>query len=396
MRRIAAHYIFPVARPPLKNGIVEVDDDGQIIRLIDTGGKLSESRNLEFYDGVIVPGFINTHCHLELSNLYGKIIQHTGLPDFLVAIKPLRETLVELQEKAMQQADAAMYSNGIVAVGDIMNNPESMAVKRNSPLHYYNFIELISLQDEQHANDKFAVAREIETHLLQDKMPVSIVPHAPYSISRFLWKRFDAYFAENYPSVISVHNQENASEASLFVSQTGELYDFILKMGFDISVLQFPGTNSLITTLSHLPRKSNILLVHNTFTTEADIDFAESYSPSVYWCLCPDSNLYIQNHLPDAAMFYKKQVKVTLGTDSLASNTQLSVFAEMQTIRQHFPEISFSTLLQWATENGAKALKFNNIVGTIETGKRPGLVLIEQFDFKEMNISAQSRIKRLI
>jgi cytosine/adenosine deaminase-related metal-dependent hydrolase len=82
MRRLSAHYIFPVDTPPLKNGVIEIDDDGTILNIIDTHGKNKESAGTEFYNGILVPGFINTHCHLELSYLKGKITPQKGLASF--------------------------------------------------------------------------------------------------------------------------------------------------------------------------------------------------------------------------------------------------------------------------------------------------------------------------
>ncbi|MDA3778703.1 MAG: hypothetical protein PF487_00480 [Bacteroidales bacterium] len=83
MRRISANYVFPVSGKALKNGIVEIDDEGIIRNIIDTHGKLNESRKLEFYNGIIVPGFVNTHCHIELSYLKNKIKKGTGLAEFI-------------------------------------------------------------------------------------------------------------------------------------------------------------------------------------------------------------------------------------------------------------------------------------------------------------------------
>jgi len=142
-----------------------------------------------------------------------------------------------------------------------------------------------------------------------------------------------------------------------------------------------------------LSDKQKTLLVHNTFTSKADVEFAEAYHPNLYWCLCPNANLYIENRLPDVDMLRNAGVKITLGTDSLASNNRLSIFAEMQTLQINFG-IDFDDLLKWGTINGAEFLGVEERYGSLEPGKRPGINLV---DFEEISgiIMLGSRVERL-
>jgi cytosine/adenosine deaminase-related metal-dependent hydrolase len=96
----------------------------------------------------------------------------------------------------------------------------------------------------------------------------------------------------------------------------------------------------------------------------------------LYWCFCPNANLYITGSLPDVEPFRDSGQTIVLGTDSLASNQQLSILAEMQTIRSSFPSIGVSELLGWASINGAKALQMEDSLGSFETGKQPGAILV--------------------
>jgi cytosine/adenosine deaminase-related metal-dependent hydrolase len=111
---------------------------------------------------------------------------------------------------------------------------------------------------------------------------------------------------------------------------------------------------------------------------------------------CPNSNLYIENQLPPVFLFRKENLNICLGTDSLASNHELSVLAEMITLQIHFPEIKLEELVCWATLNGAKALKMENRFGSFEVGKNPGVNLISGIDFKTMKLTEKSKVKRLI
>ena len=111
--------------------------------------------------------------------------------------------------------------------------------------------------------------------------------------------------------------------------------------------------------------------------------------------LCPDSNLYIENRLPDIELFRKNKLQICVGTDSLSSNHQLSILGEMKTIQSHFPTILFGEIVIWATRNGAEALEMNDWAGTIEIGKKPGINLITGMDLQHLQLLPQSKVKRL-
>lgn len=116
------------------------------------------------------------------------------------------------------------------------------------------------------------------------------------------------------------------------------------------------------------------LFVHNTMTRMADIQAAQRWSDHVYWATCANANLYIENKLPKYQEFIDAGAIMTIGTDSLTSNWQLSIVEEMKTIHKYCRYVDFDTLIQWATANGAKALGFEDTLGTIEVGKKPGLI----------------------
>jgi len=147
-----------------------------------------------------------------------------------------------------------------------------------------------------------------------------------------------------------------------------------------------------------LPPENHLLLVHNTFTEKSDLGELRKNRPleNTWFALCPNSNLYIENQLPPIPLFQKEGLNICLGTDSLASNHQLSILAEMITIQQNFHEIELTELLTWATLNGAEALGINKDFGSFETGKKPGINLITGIDFKNMKLTKSSKVKRLI
>ncbi|NOZ34714.1 MAG: amidohydrolase family protein [Chlorobi bacterium] len=393
MRRISAEYIF-TGKEILKRGIIDLNEKGEITKVTDTGGKISERQSLEFYNGVIVPGFINTHCHLELSHMKGMIDNKTvkGLPGFIDEIISKRNFPENLQEQ-IQKADKEMQMKGIVAVGDISNTGDSFTIKKNSSIYYQTFIEAFTVNTEK-VNETFEQSERNFHKLKQMNLSCSIVPHAAYTVPDKLYKMISGFKNEKY-KIISVHNQETPSEDDLVKNKTGALAEVLKKKGFNLKDFSYPGNSALETNLYYLNQKDNILLIHNTFSKKTDIEFAEQFSENIYWVFCPLSNLYIEQTLPNIPLFFKKGVKTCIGTDSYASNTELSILSELKAIVKNYPEIPFEQLVKSATVNGAKALKIDNKFGSIEPGKIPGINLISKFDYNKMTLSPDSSIKVL-
>ena len=193
-----------------------------------------------------------------------------------------------------------------------------------------------------------------------------------------------------------MHNQETEDENNLFLNKTGKILNRLDKLGIDTSFFKPAGKNSLAFVLPLLPKKNKIQLVHNTFTTEKEIDEAVHYNENIFWCFCPNANLYIENRLPDIKMFYNKKLKCTIGTDSLASNYQLSMLEEIKTIQNNFFEIPLEETLSWASLNGAEFLGLKDTLGSIEKNKTPGLVLISNVSTENFKLSKESKASRLI
>jgi cytosine/adenosine deaminase-related metal-dependent hydrolase len=323
------------------------------------------------YKGAIVPGFINSHCHLELSHMLEQIPERTGLVEFVRSIIANRQANAEQILSAMYDADQKMFENGIVAVGDISNQVSSKEVKRKSKIHYHTFIEALGFNPER-ADAIMDHVRGIKQDF--EPLPASIVPHAPYTVSPELFELIRKE-AEKANAFISVHNQETDNENAFFENKSGgflKLYEFL---GMDISFFEATGKTSLQSWLPYI-KEQKTLLVHNTVSKRADVIFAKEQNNHLYWCLCPQANLYIENTLPDVDLLMDEKVKITLGTDSLASNHQLNILSEMITLQKN-KQVAFEKLLSWATINGAEFLELDKQLGTIEVGKKPGLNLIQ-------------------
>lgn len=397
MRKISATYIFPGNKSPLKNGILICDDDGKILELIDTGGQLSEQAGLEYYSGILIPGFVNTHCHLELSHLKGKIPYKKGLGEFIGNINKLRNQDGEMEvESAIEKADKQIFAAGVVAVGDVSNSILSIHSKRNSKVYYHTFVEAFGFHPSR-AERAFDFAGFTEQIFRENGLVTSVVPHSAYSVSAPLFKKITEK-AVAKKSLLSIHNQESEAEQQFFKDGTGPIAHHLQNnLGLDISHWKPTGENSLDVILKYLPPENQLLLVHNTFTNEAGIKKLKSFrnTKNTFLALCPNSNLNIENRLSDVPLFKKHNLNICLGTDSLASNSRLSVLNEMVTLQQHFPELSLKELIKWATINGAQALQVENRLGSFEPGKTPGINLITGTDLKNRKLTSKCKVKKL-
>jgi cytosine/adenosine deaminase-related metal-dependent hydrolase len=390
LRYLSADYIFPVSSEPVKDGIVVINDSGEIIDLLDSSRTAEISSTIERYEGIIVPGFVNSHCHLELSHLHGKIPKDTGLVPFLSGVIFQRAAEEDQVLAAMKTYDQLMFDNGIVAVGDISNNHLSKSVKQNSRLYYHTFIELLGF-DPARAAIVFQKACELKAEFAP--LSASIVPHAPYSVSEELFSLLRKY-SEDHDNLFSMHNQESDSENELFLNKTGAFIDFYKNLNIDLGFFEGRLQTSLQTLLPLMPANQKIMLVHNTFTNSEDISAASHSKKNIHWCFCPNANLYIEQCLPDIDFFLNTGFNITIGTDSLASNDTLCILSELKTIKEHLSALPTSQLIRWATLNGAEFLGIENKFGSIEKGKSPGLNLISHVNGLE--ITHLSQIQRLI
>jgi cytosine/adenosine deaminase-related metal-dependent hydrolase len=389
MKSFKADYVYPVCADPIKNGIVTVDDFGKIISITDDKAAPSQTP-IETVSGIIVPGFINTHCHTELSHMKDQIAPGNGLISFIKDVLSSRTAEQSEILAAAQAADQEMYDNGIVAVGDISNNSITASIKEKSKLYYHTFVEILGFlpaNAEELFNKALATAEEFKPQ------STSITAHAPYSVSKELFKLIKQY-CDTGTNLLSIHNQECEDENKFYRYKLGGFIDLYKHLGVDIGYFRPQARNSLQSIIPLLTNRQKVLLVHNTCTNLKDIYFIKRFDRKVNWCFCPNANIYIEKRLPKIELFVNQGLNITLGTDSLASNSKLCILSEMRTIQQHFPAIGLDTLLKWGTINGAEFLGIDDEKGTIETGKTPGLNLITGLDgFK---LTPDTKVKKLV
>ena len=387
-RKFKADQLFDGYRFHADDSVLITDDTGRVEDIVSV---INAGDDIQTFNGILVPGFINCHCHLELSHLKNVIPPHTGLIDFLCSVVTKRGFDPEVIQQEIQNAEKEMYDNGIAAVGDIGNTADTAKVKSKSLIRWQNFVEVLGFTDEtadENIQHYQHVANSLESALQTSDIRhrTSLVPHAPYSISP---KTFKLINQSTKNQVISIHNQEHPAEDVLYKTGGGDYLKLFKIFGIDKSPFPITGLSSIRSVLPYFDSGQTIFLIHNTFMSEEDVIWSKEYAKvnglSLIWCLCVNANLYIEDKVPPIEMLMKHNCPLVLGTDSYSSNWQLSIAKEIQSIigatasiRDTDNDAWLEQVLQWATINGAKALKWDDELGSFEKGKRPGITLLSE------------------
>lgn len=391
IKNFSADYVLPVNQEPIRNGIVSVNEAGEIVGVYASSfAPELQGQEIEYHQGVIVPGFVNSHCHLELSHMHDSIEKETGLISFITKVISERKSDEAEIMSAMKEADKMMHKNGIVAVGDICNTAISKQVKEESALYYHNYIELVGFNPDQ-VDEVFDSAVALKEAF--GALPNSIVPHAPYSVCKDLFRHL-RHFCRDNDNILTIHNQESDEENKFYRYKAGEFVEFYENLSRDIEFFKPQARDSIQSVVPLLSKKQKVLLVHNTYTSLKDISFVNRLDREVSWCFCPNANLYIENKLPNLDIFIGGELNITVGTDSLASNDKLCILSELKAINRYYASISLDKSIAWATLNGAVHLGIDKKFGSIEVGKKPGLNLIKGLD--GLQLTEASSVTRLI
>ena len=381
MKAFSADYLFCGNDHVIENGVIVLDVSGNITEILNSTQKSSFVSKSEIIPlkGILAPGFVNTHCHLELSAFRGAIPTGCTIDGFIRELEVVKKTIA-IDENAAKFADERMWNEGIVAVADICNTAETITTKSQSKIHYHNFVEVFG-SNVRSAEKIFLHAEKIAEQFSDARLPVSITPHSLYACSEPLMKLIQ----QNKSHSLTLHFMESKEENDFFEFRKGKIIERAELFG--VTPNHYCNVRKRPSEIAILALKSNrkLLFVHNTMATSQDLKrLCNTFSNKAWFCLCPNSNLYIENRLPNIELMLQNTQNITIGTDSLASNQALSILDELKTIANHFPKTPTATLLQWATRNGAKFLDIEDQFGTLEVGKAPGLnhIVCDNFDLR--------------
>ena len=395
IKRIAASYVYTLeSSEPLKNGFVEYDEnDGTIIRT----GVCEDPQSEEILQGALVPGFVNAHCHVELSHLHGKFYKGSGMAGFIDQINALRDWAGrEVKQELVQKWMDKMWADGVTAMADISNDDSSFDIKASHNMYTRTFLEVFGSEPEM-CEGVMADVTALDALAQEKGIDAAPTPHSCYTMSPALLSASAAAgLAKGY---ISYHSQESQEEEDLLLTGSGAMYENRVRNG--MSTPPVTGESSLkyfidrLASVVSAPYDQHILLVHNVCLQQDDIDAAKKVMNNVYWAICPLSNIFIHNALPPIELMRRNDLAIAVGTDSLSSNDDLSMIKEIACIHENFPEVPMNEIFTWASLNGARFLAKEHYLGSIAAGKRPGIVLVNGLD-ADGNVTAESTSVRLV
>ena len=395
MKRYTADYVYTLdGFDPIAGGFVEVEDDGAVIRC---GACDEPSAEAGYVPGAIIPGMVNAHCHVELSSMWKLFRKGTGMTGFIDQINELRDTTTH-EEKiaAISRRMEQMWDAGVSAMADISNCADSFAVKAASPMYTRTFLEVFGTepQDCDAIMEDVAKLAGAARSFGLDAAPT---PHSCYTMSPEL---LSASAKEGLKSgFLSFHSEESDEEEQMLRSGSGPLYDNRVAAG--MSTPPVTGRSSLLYFIDRLravlpePVEGNILLVHEVCFDQEGCDAVRAALPNAYVALCPLSNIFIHNALPPVELMRRNGMRITVGTDSLSSNDDLDMVGEIFCLQQNFPDVPLGEIFTWACLRGAEFLGKDDVLGSIEPGKKPGLVAVSNLS-GDGRLTTASSSKRII
>ena len=358
---VRARIVVPMSGDPIEDGAVAVKGN-----TITGVGRFAELRTypasevLDLGDRVLLPGLINAHCHLDYTVLRGKIPPQPSFAGWIRAINGEKAKLTEHDYIDSIKAgfnEAARY--GTTTIANLTAQP-ALVPKVEATLRTWWFGELI---DVRNPDDAEAIADDAASSLRSVK-EWGLAPHAPYTASQKLYARCEE-IARGEQRLLTTHLAESREEAAMFGEKSGPMFEFLKGIGrpMDDCGRETPLSLFLRTRGMEQPW----IVAHLNELSPSDFDLLAA-SPKFHIAHCPRSHTFF-GHSP----FALKQLRalgfnICLGTDSLASNADLSLFSEMRELLAKESSLKPRDALEMATVNGAAALGQRNRLGCLRPG----------------------------
>ena len=392
-KRVTAEFVYTLtSAEPIRNGFVEYDDQtGEILEV----GVCAPGETVS--EGALTPGFVNAHCHVELSHLHKKFVKGSGMAGFIDQINALRDWAGrERKQELVKEWMDKMWNDGVSAMADISNDDSSFDVKASHNMYTRTFLEVFGSEPEM-CEGVMTEVTELQKVADAAGIDAAPTPHSCYTMSpQLLSESAAAGLKRGY---ISYHSQESQEEEDLLLTGSGAMYENRVRNG--MSTPPVTGESSLkyfiqrLAQVHEAPYEEHVLLVHNVCLSQDDVEAAKKVMKNVWWAICPLSNIFIHNALPPVPLMRRNGLAITVGTDSLSSNDDLDMVKELVCIRQNFSEIPMNEILVWACLNGARFLSKEKALGSLTPGKTPGIVFVSNVD-ENGSFTSESKSERVI
>jgi cytosine/adenosine deaminase-related metal-dependent hydrolase len=364
MLTVSARWVFPVSCPPLEGGTITIDQDR--IQSVEPHGR--SRADLDLGDVALLPGLVNAHTHLDLSGLRGQCPTGRVLTDWLHSVIAARRTLSpEHVARDISQGRRECLRYGTTLVGDISALGASFPLLRDAPMRAVVFRELLGLSKERARQAWEEAEQWLASAEASATCRPGLSPHAPYSVRCSLFERV-AERARRDALSVSIHLAESAEEIELLQQRSGPFVAFLQGLGaWDPDGL----AASCDEVLGLNQGVSPLLLAHGTY-----LDPRGPTPAGATIVYCPRTHAAFGHQPHPFRDLVRRGVRVALGTDSLASNPDLSVWEEVHFLYGRHPDLPGDVLLRMATLSGAEALGWDKETGSLEPGKSADLVLL--------------------
>jgi cytosine/adenosine deaminase-related metal-dependent hydrolase len=377
LRRFHADWVLPIVSPPLAHGCVTVADD-RVLSIAPSAAAPPAPEGDDILDiplgrVVIMPGLVNAHTHIELSWMWGKVPPRGSFVEWVSELMALRATSTIDGTPAMTDAVVQMEECGTAAVGDISNTLASIEPIAHSRMQAVVFRELIGFGNPDPDGVAAHARAELDRRPPFPRIRLALAPHAPYSVSPGLFRAI-ARDVWAHGTITSVHLGENREELLFLQDGTGPFRDLLERVRAWNPSWTPPATGPVEYVASLGLLTSRTLVVHGVQCT--DLDLAAIARAKATLVTCPRSNVWVGVGDPPVSRFFASGARIAIGTDSLASASDLNVFSELAALHHLAPEVPAATLLASATRVGAEALGFPDL-GAIAPGASARLITVD-------------------
>jgi cytosine/adenosine deaminase-related metal-dependent hydrolase len=382
LRRFHADWVLPIVSPPIAHGCVTVADDRVIavggasepVPAVDVAnGDVVEVQDVQLGRVAIMPGLVNAHTHIELSWMWGRVPPRDSFVEWVSDLMALRASSTPDGTQAMTDAVVAMEECGTAAVADISNTLTSLEPIAHSRMQAVVFRELIGFGRPDPEAIVAQARAELDRRPPFPRIRFALAPHAPYSVSPGLFRAI-ARDVASHGTVTTIHLGETPEELRFLQDGTGPFRDLLDRVRAWNPAWQPPKTGPVEYVAGLGAVTPRTLVVHGVQFTDAELATLASVGATLV--TCPRSNVWVGVGDPPAARFYASGVRVAIGTDSLASASDLNLFSELATLHHLAPQVPAARLLTSATRDGALALGFPDL-GLIAPGASARLLAID-------------------
>jgi cytosine/adenosine deaminase-related metal-dependent hydrolase len=382
---IRARTVVTMDGAPIENGAVAVSGN----RIVDAGRfddikTRNAGSGVDLGEQVLLPGLINAHCHLDYTCLRGKILPQKSFTDWIRAINAEKSELSPNDYVAsINDGFAEATRFGTTAIANLTAFPELIS-QVQPPIRTCWFAELIDIRAPERANDFVDSAIEA----LKQNSNWGLAPHALFTAAKDLFRRCEE-IAQQEHILLTTHLAESREEMEMFRDGSGPLYEFMKSIGRPMNDCGIETPLGLFLDLigsrgsPNRPRAIEVnrpylswIVAHLNEVTENDFESLERSNSKFHVVHCPRSHNYF-GHSPFAFDRLRSfGSNICLGTDSLASNESLSLFAEMRAFQKEFPSVSPEEILEMVTVNPARALRCENALGQIRPDFEADLIAV--------------------